>query len=327
MLSFTALTTTDIIRSPFSGHSNYFISNFVGILLAINVGRYIYLILVNIYLYGESEPSRIKTDTMHHVVTIVCYSVFLAYHQNLLLSLVGMTMETNSIIVEISKIMKEMGKSRTKWYNKLSFINCALTLVFRGVIPVVFLVIAMFHETPFVMHYTTLTLFFLSIIFFSVINVWLILATIQRLVRSYCKTTNDFDNTEAAPGIQRVCHSHLTTRNNLGYLRRYDNKNLCMVDDEKLNTNRKETTKANFPNLNFIQNGMRELIPQNSNRSDSGAGATTSSIPIRVVDNLPLQEVVVDGLSDSNVLRESNGSETSAVALIGENETVPRTAT
>lgn len=327
MLSFTALTTTDIIRSPFSGHSNYFISNFVGILLAINVGRYIYLILVNIYLYGESEPSRIKTDTMHHVVTIVCYSVFLAYHQNLLLSLVGMTMETNSIIVEISKIMKEMGKSRTKWYNKLSFINCALTLVFRGVIPVVFLVIAMFHETPFVMHYTTLTLFFLSIIFFSVINVWLILATIQRLVRSYCKTTNDFDNTVAAPGIQRVCHSHLTTRNNLGYLRRYDNKNLCMVEDEKLNTNRKETTKVNFPNLHFIQNGMRELIPQNSNRSDSGAGATTSSIPIRVVDNLPLQEVVVDGLSDSNVLRESNGSETSAVALIGENETVPRTAT
>jgi hypothetical protein len=315
----------------------------VGILLAINIGRYVYLISMNIYLYGESDRSRIKTDTMHHVVTIVCYAIFLGYHQNLLLSLIGMTMETNSTIIEISKILKEMGKNRTRLYCKLSFINCALTLVFRGIIPVVFLVIAMFHETPFVMHYTVLTVFFLSIIFFSVINVWLILATIQRLVRSFCKTTNDFENTEPARGIQRVCHSHLTTRNNLGYLRRYDNKNLCMVDDEKLNTNKKDTTKENIPNLHFLQNSMHEFLPQLQTLSDSGIHAASSNATQRTVDSISLQEIVVERPGDEDFaersgdmgvaersgdvgvaersgdmnLRDSNGSETSAEALMG----------
>lgn len=327
VLSLTALLGSDITRYPFSGRSDSSITDFVGILLAINIGRYIYLISVNVYLYGEGESSRIKTEAVHHVVTIVCYSFFLAYHQNLLLSLVGMTMETNSTIIEISKILKEMGKNRTKWYSKLSFINCALTLVFRGVVPVVFLVIAMFHETPFVMHYTTLTVFFLSIIFFSVINVWLILATIQRLVRSFCKTTNEIDNTETIHDVQRVCHSHLTTRNNLGYLRRYDNKNLCMVDDEKLNTNRKETTKENFPNLHFLQNGMREFIPRQTYRLESEIRETSLNATPRTVESIPLEEVIVDGPQNVNVLRDSSGSDTSVGALIGPRESVERTAT
>lgn len=353
ILGFVALCGSDVIRYPFSGNASSTINDFVGILLAINIGRYIYLISVNIYFYGESERSRIKTDLMHHIVTIVCYSIFLGYHQNLLLSLVGMTMETNSTIIEISKILKEMGKNRTRLYCKLSFINCALTLVFRGIIPVVFLVIAMFHETPFVMHYTALTVFFLSIIFFSVINVWLILATIQRLVRSFCKTTTDFENTEAARGIQRVCHSHLTTRNNLGYLRRYDNKNLCMVDDEKLNTNRKDTTKENIPNLHFLQNGMHEFLPHLQTLSDSGIHATLSNATQRAVDSIPLQEIVVEMPGDEGVVerpsdvrvverpsdvhvverpgnvnsRDSNGSETSQEALIGERDSTQRTDT
>ncbi|XP_061189753.1 uncharacterized protein LOC133197651 [Saccostrea echinata] len=317
ILSFGALCGSDVIRYPFSKNPSSTVNDLVGILLAINIGRYIYLISVNIYLYGESEPSRIKTDTMHHVVTVVCYSVFLAYHQNLLLSLVGMTMETNSTVIELSKILKELGKNRTKLYSKLSFLNCALTLVFRGIVPVVFLVIAMFHETPFVMHYTTLTVFFLSIIFFSVINVWLILATIQRLVRSFCKTTNEFENTENVHGIQRVCQSHLTTRNNLGYLRRYDNKNLCTVDDEKLNTNRKEMTKENIPHLNFLRNGMHEFIPQQTIQSDSENYVASSNVTLRTVDSIPLQEIVVER-SVGNNMRDSNSSETSAVALIGD---------
>ncbi|XP_062619045.1 uncharacterized protein LOC134280615 [Saccostrea cucullata] len=320
ILSFGALCGSDVIRYPFSRNSSSTINDFVGILLAINIGRYIYLISVNIYLYGESDRSRIKTDSMHHVVTVVCYSVFLAYHQNLLLSLVGMTMETNSTIIELSKILKELGKNGTRLYSKLSFMNCALTLVFRGIVPVVFLVIAMFHETPFVMHYTTLTVFFLSIIFFSVINVWLILATIQRLVRSFCKTANDFENTEAARGIQRVCQSHLTTRNNLGYLRRYDNKNLCTVDDEKLNTNRKETTKENIPRFNFLCNGMQEFIPQQTIQSDSETFVASSDISLRTVDSIALQEIVVETSLNNDNLRESNGSETSAAALIRERE-------
>lgn len=63
---------------------------------------------------------------------------------------------------------------------------------------------------------------------------------------------NEIDNMEIVYGIQRVCYLYLIIRNNFGYFCRYDNKNLCMVDDEKLNINRKEIIKENFFNLYFF---------------------------------------------------------------------------
>lgn len=100
-----------------------------------------------------------------------------------------------------------------------------------------------------------------------------------------------------------------------------------MVDDEKLNTNRKETTKENFPNLHFLQNGMREFIPRQNYRPDSESGEASLNTTPRIVESVPLEEVIVDGPRNGNVLRDSSASDTSAGALIGPRESVERTAT
>ena len=218
------------------------------------------MLVQDIYILHHLETSKYRFDTIHHVVACGCYGIFLGYGQNFLLALVGITMELSTTTIEVSKIAKELGYTKSEFYKNLTVVSCILAVVFRGIIPIVFLVMSMFLQTPFVMHYTVLSTFFLSIIFFSVINVWFILSAIQRLVRTCCTKSSLFRRFEAN---RRVRTSDQTldanndptvfTKNNLGYLRRYDNKNLCYIEEEKLNTNKKTFPKENIPQVCSIE--------------------------------------------------------------------------
>ncbi|KAK3086359.1 hypothetical protein FSP39_017371 [Pinctada imbricata] len=284
-----ALFTSGVIYRPFDGTFPEPYAQFIPILLSINIGRYFYMLVQDLYILHLIEASKYRTDTIHHVVAFVCYCVFLVFKQNYLLAIIGITMELSTTIIEISKITKELGKTKTRFYQRLTLISCISTITFRGVVPVTFLIIAMFLQTPFTMHYTVLTIFFLSIIFFSVINVWLILTTIQRLVKSFCNKSSLFRRTESSSHVPTFQDSTASndyqffTKNNLGYMRRYDNKNLCYVEEEKLNTTKKMTAKDNIPTAGFPVNMHQarslEDIDSNETSVESQNNSSDNSVP------------------------------------------------
>ncbi|KAL3859286.1 hypothetical protein ACJMK2_009512 [Sinanodonta woodiana] len=260
--SIVAICSMDVVQDPFQHVYDIqgFRSRFIGSIFGVNIGRYLYMIIQNLFLLQHLERLKFRADTVHHVVTIVCYAFFLAYRQNVLLGFIGIVMELNNIFDEMGKLMKGIKRTNNIHYKRLTLSNCAVTIVFRGILPIIFLVIAMFHQSPFKMDYAPLTVFFLSIIFFSVINVWLILTTIQRFLKVFFKQKAGQDGDIELRQETRACSTISPrrtfdrfdlpmARNNLGYLRAFENRNIFnnFADEEKHNlNNRKEFPKENL---------------------------------------------------------------------------------
>lgn len=255
--SLIAICASDVIRYPFhsvipQGWQTIFIET----LFAINIGRYVFIIVEKLLSKPTQRKAKSRADIVHHFVTVLCYILILAYGENLLLGLVGILIESTSVIDVVGRYCKERDVRHTKFYRRLVVFNCVGTICFRGVIPTVFLVIAMFQQSPFTMAYVSLSVFFFSIIFFSVVNVWQILLSLQRLFNQLSDKSRSLDSALTEMEIVRPQFSTLVrhnsrgairlkiAKNNLGYIKPYDNKNIASCTDEKHNmNNRKECTK------------------------------------------------------------------------------------
>ncbi|XP_045191754.2 uncharacterized protein LOC123548516 [Mercenaria mercenaria] len=273
LCSLLAICASDVIRYPFHSEvSSNWQTIFVETLFAVNIGRYMFIVTEKFLFKRTTSKVQFRADIVHHFVTVLCYILFLAYGQNLLLGLVGILIESTSIFDEIGRFCKDRERRHTLFYKRLVVVNCVGVICFRGVIPTVFLVIAMFQQSPFTMHYAPLMLFFLSIIFFSVINVWQILSSIQRLMKRIYEKSHELPTTEPDVGqSQGTLVRHTTRRpsriklakNNLGYLRPYENKNIASYSDEKYNlNNRKEFAKETVclhvnPEMFFTTNKLK----------------------------------------------------------------------
>ncbi|XP_069114016.1 uncharacterized protein [Argopecten irradians] len=260
VFSFILISTSGVISSPFRSDIDPAFKVPIQTLLGIYLGKYIYVIAHHMHVPKPANTSRLRIDIVHHLTTIICYSIFVIFMQNLLLALVGITMEMNTMVIDFSRIAKDMNENKTSFYRKLSIVGCGFTAVFRGAIPFAFLVICIFKETPFAMRYAPLTAFFVSLIFFSVINVWLILNSVQRLFNVYRYDRMDTDYT--VPTLEPASMRN----NNLGYVRSYDNRNINNCDDEKLNLNKKnfakETIRPPFVlNLEKLVDNRSVMLP------------------------------------------------------------------
>jgi len=152
-------------------------------------------------------------------------------------------MELNTSVIEYAKLKKKTGQSKTESYKRLTIISCTVTIAFRCAIPLIFLVVSMFREAPFGMSYISVTVFFISLIFFSMINVWLVLMSVQRLMKSY-SSSGLLSNQEPKHSYHRnIPPPGGFEKNNLGYMRSYANRNLSSKDNEKINTAKKEFIK------------------------------------------------------------------------------------
>lgn len=266
---------------------------FVETLFAVNIGRYIFVVIEMFMSKRPTQNVQFRADVVHHTVTVLCYVLFLTYGQNLLLGLVGILIESTSIFDEIGRFCKERERRHTIFYRRLVVVNCVGTICFRGVIPTVFLVIAMFQQSPFTMDYAPLMLFFFSIIFFSVINVWQILTSTQRLMKyMYVQSQDNQTVSGAEVGHGRGTLIRFNSRrtgqlkvakNNLGYLRPCENKNIANHTDEKHNLNsRKEFTKESLemhmhPELIFINKSkylITCLYPTEAGQTEVGHNVT-----------------------------------------------------
>lgn len=308
---------SDVITYPFSGNNREpQIQPFVLVFISINIGRYIYMTVQDVLLVDYIDKSKFRTSTVHHFVVVVSYLVFVIYQQNLLMALAGMTMEINSSVVEYAKIYKEVEKRESTVYKRIYIINSVVTILFRGVVPVSFLIIAMLQQTPFIMNYPTLIMFFLSLIFFSVVNVWFILASVKRtylLINR--KNLPNYQMEEYGGGTSRdvnIPYANMNdyTKNNLGYIKSYDNKNLSNNENEKVNYSKKEFPKDN-------------LVPPFMVRNNFDVRSHASSSSNSMLDEpCPLHSVSADIHSSSveatendnkqNELRDSVGSNNSS---------------
>ncbi|XP_067652593.1 uncharacterized protein [Haliotis asinina] len=257
-LAAVALSTTSVSDLPFTGNQSAPLAPIVQTVMSINVGRYIYMTVQDCFLHQHLD--RFKTDLIHHIVTTVSYATFLAYKQNIFLSVAGLLMELNVMPIEFGRFMRDLGVQKSSaLYRRTGIVSCAVTMVSRGVIPVVCLAIALKQDSPLKMAFPPMILFFMCIVFFCVLNFWMILQTVSRVIKySPCGTgdiaeqssnyhvTNPMEPQSrdiALPGThgrrQCVTFSNL----NYGYVKSYDNRNICNNENGKNNHCSKTVSK------------------------------------------------------------------------------------
>lgn len=242
LLSFIAISLGDVIKHPFNtAKQNSVSSQFVEIIIAINIGRYLFSIVENLSSKRHVRRVKFRSDLIHHVVAVICYSFFLFSGENLLLGLIGVLIEASSIFEDVRREFQDSEKTHLAVYRRVLIIGCVFNVCFRGIIPIVFLTIAMFEQSPFAMTNVTLLVFFFSMIFFSVINVWQILSSIQKLLSYIIERPRERYKCPPDQGIVRGTRQLEYCKNYLGYLRPYNNKNLAyQIDNEKDNLNNKK---------------------------------------------------------------------------------------
>ncbi|WAR12122.1 hypothetical protein MAR_026302 [Mya arenaria] len=254
ILSMVAVSASDVIKHPFhvENADGHWYVKFITVIFAINIGRYLFIFMETLFSKRSKSKSQFRAQFIHHIVTIVCYAIFLVTRQNLLLGLIGVFIETTNIFDEIGRIFKQQGKTNTPFFRRVVTIGCVFTVTFRGIVPTTFLVMAMFQQSPFTMSTPTLMIFFLSMIFYSVMNVWQILASLQRF-KKYMLQKTPHDESPTSFELRtvedrspyRTGKTLLLSKNNLGYLRPYDNKNIAFQNNSiKENIgNKKDTAK------------------------------------------------------------------------------------
>ncbi|KAL4234978.1 hypothetical protein ACF0H5_006619 [Mactra antiquata] len=331
LCSLVAIGASDVIRYPFhSETSGRWQRSFVETVFAVNIGRYIFNTAEKLIFRRPEGKAQFRAEIVHHTVTMLCYTLFLSYGQNLLLGLVGILIESTSLFDEIGRYCKERERRHTLFYRRLVVVNCVAMTCFRGVIPTTFLVIAMFQQSPFAMNYAPLMIFFLSIIFYSVINVWSILLSIQRLIKYIYEKSYELrqvaNEIDVGRGRQTLVRNssrgagRLTlARNDLGYCRAYENKNIVCYADEKQNLNNrkdfaKETLDVHINPGIFFSSSKFKLVQENN--SDTAR----ADIQIRPgSDQNSVRNATVVSYSSQNQFRSSNSttdSTNSAVILL-----------
>lgn len=147
---------------------------------AVYLGHYVYRFFQDIIL--RKIIPLFKINLLHHMVTIATYTVYLSYEQNAISGIIGLLFEGSSIIFEFGRFLKALGISKNSTsYISLMVVGCILTVVLRGIVPVIMLILVFLTANPLQMEYVPLGVFFMNIIFFSMVNVWLIKTSLESL--------------------------------------------------------------------------------------------------------------------------------------------------
>lgn len=173
ILGCVSLNESEVLKYPFYFPTVYSIPLILKLTFNINIGRYLFFSFGNIVMTIDSKfPALI----IHHIVTLCTYTIISSYQQNTFLGICGLFMELSTTPVAISRILRDTNLHAKNMYGYYIFImtGCNLTLVFRGIVPMICLTFACYTQNPFRMKSVSLVLFFMSVFFFGIINVWMI---------------------------------------------------------------------------------------------------------------------------------------------------------
>ncbi|XP_002736276.1 uncharacterized protein LOC100370515 [Saccoglossus kowalevskii] len=286
-LSSIILTITAIVVFAVSGvvQDPFGMPLAVQIAVAMDVGHYSYKLAQDFLL--RKHITSFRFDALHHLVAIMTLSVFLAFEENGLNCLVGLLFEGNLPFFGISQLLKTLeieSCSRVHGVNKhCGFIS---TIIFRGIVPVVFIIVSMQFGSPFSMNYAVISFYFLSCVFFLILNIWVIKISFTGVVK-YNKErrkhlmeraligprgANDDESAVGVDGTSAVEKFRIqTTHNNLRYMRPCANTNL--------NTPFTDSGRVSNRTIGAVANIQEKLFPavlNNVNVSGSMADRTSS---------------------------------------------------
>lgn len=293
---FIALTFTSVSSLPFSHQPNPYPSFLLSVILHATIARHLY-IAARISLTRETEvahsgaaltaPTSGQTghrplDFIYHVLGAASCLVSLGYKENLLLGVTASFTEVSSTLLETCRLVK-MARRSSDSYKKLTIICCVLCMLSRGALPVLLLTIALLEESPLTMDTvpiaTSLTcgcyyIFYCSLLLYqSIRRVMKSLSSSRRAPTPYsCVTPVPFsihDYPEMLSNDIQSDHGSLDADGwdnryknfkglNYGFLRSYDNRNICSSllgkERDKLNV----TTRKDIPKYFLLYKLPRE---------------------------------------------------------------------
>ncbi|XP_014779800.1 uncharacterized protein LOC106875971 [Octopus bimaculoides] len=172
ILAIWCLTATDVLQYPLFFPEGVHISKVLKMTYNFSIGKYFYLCFVRIFSMKDRYPAVL----IHHFVALSTYIVINGFEQNMFAGLLGPFMETTSSPVILLKIANKLNRSETKSKSsfKLHFIELVAMVLLRGVCPIVSFIYIYNKQHIFAMESIPLAFFFLSIVFFGIINTWLI---------------------------------------------------------------------------------------------------------------------------------------------------------
>ena len=178
IMSSIILISTPIIQTPFYGTENELITT----CLSINIGFYIYRTVAECIL--RPPTGQLGVIIIHHMVALLTYFAMVINAENLMLGLVGTFMDASCISSDLMHILKSSKKDVSlKITRTLKVIECVLCILFRCILPLVFLILAILHQNPLKLSTFPLAIFFLSTIFFSLFSISLTKLSISSLCK------------------------------------------------------------------------------------------------------------------------------------------------
>lgn len=162
------LITSDVLQNPLRNTSQPLLTVF-----AVNLGNYIYKCLQDSLL--RKEIPFFKINLLHHVVAVSTYTVFIIYEQNAISGVIGLLFEGSVILFDFKCVLPFLGvKKNSLLYIGTVFVGFVTTITLRAICPFVLLVLAVLKHSPLAMDYLPLGFFFMNIVFFTMINGWLV---------------------------------------------------------------------------------------------------------------------------------------------------------
>ncbi|XP_022091922.1 uncharacterized protein LOC110979993 [Acanthaster planci] len=169
----------EVLQKPFLG-----LAASGRVCFAINIGCYMYVLVQDALL--QRHLSNYYITFMHHLVAAVVYLVFLEFRQNALGGTVGLFFAGAAPFFETSHLLKELHVETHRPAHGTSSIFSGLSaLVFRVLLPAGFVAYSYVVASPFTMDILVMSCYFLSLVFFGMLNVWFVYSAVDSLRAHY----------------------------------------------------------------------------------------------------------------------------------------------
>ena len=176
------LCSTDVLQQPFLSASPNLM-----IVFSVALGWQIFKILQNL-CDPDKTSKHSKITNVLRLVAIFLYSSTLVYKQNTLLATMGLVVESHTMFFKMDKLWRILKiREPSKTYFTSSLITSLSAVLLRAVFPLATLIVtSRFHlDEILFMDYLPLSVFFLSLVFYTAANVWFIKVSFEVSHRSY----------------------------------------------------------------------------------------------------------------------------------------------
>ena len=178
------LFTSNVLQDPLL-HTNETLK----IIVSSSLGWQLFKILQNIF-DPDKTAKHSNISNVLRLVTVFTNASTLTYEQNTLLSMLGLVVEPHTIFLRIEKLCRILKlRESSSMYFAFTVVSFLTAVLLRAIFPLAIIVVASkFHLNEIMyMDYIPLAIFFLSLVFFTAANVWLIKISYGISRRSYLK--------------------------------------------------------------------------------------------------------------------------------------------